>query len=74
VEDVLNSRKLVRLGDLGDRVLSILAGLKIERSDLSALIGTQSLSSGYLSYSTAASAETERGLIHCDKTDARRNA
>jgi tRNA-binding protein len=44
VEDVAGSRKLVKLTvGFGDHTRSIVAGLKQERSDLSALIGRQAL-------------------------------
>ncbi len=44
VSDVANSDKLVALGvDLGDRVRTILAGLKKERADATELIGKQAL-------------------------------
>ena len=44
VEDVAGSRKLVKLTvGFGDHTRSILAGLKQERADLSALIGRQAL-------------------------------
>jgi len=44
VEDVAGSRKLVKLTvGFGDHTRSIVAGLKQERADLSALIGRQTL-------------------------------
>jgi tRNA-binding protein len=44
VEDVAGSRKLVKLTvGFGDHTRSIVAGLKQERTDLSALIGRQAL-------------------------------
>ena len=44
VEDVAGSRKLAKLTvSFGDHARSIVAGLKQERSDLSALIGQQAL-------------------------------
>ena len=44
VEDVAGSRKLVKLTvGFGDHTRSIVAGLKQERADLSALIGRQAL-------------------------------
>jgi tRNA-binding protein len=44
VEDVAGSRKLVKLSvGFGDHTRSIVAGLKQERADLSALIGRQAL-------------------------------
>jgi|ERR1051326_14039 methionine--tRNA ligase beta chain len=44
VEDVPNSRKLVKLRvDFGDHVRSILSGMKNERPDLSVLVGKQAL-------------------------------
>jgi tRNA-binding protein len=44
VDDVAGSRKLVTLTvSFGDHTLSIVAGLKQERSDLSGLIGQQAL-------------------------------
>ena len=44
VDDVVGSRKLVTLTvSFGDHTRSIVAGLKQERSDLSALIGQQAL-------------------------------
>ena len=44
VSDVPGSRKLVALTvDLGDHTRTILAGMKLERPDLSALVGRQAL-------------------------------
>jgi tRNA-binding protein len=44
VDDVAGSRKLVKLTvGFGDHTRSIVAGLKLERADLSALIGRQAL-------------------------------
>lgn len=44
VEDVKGSEKLVRLVvDFGDQVRNILAGMKQQREDLQAIVGTQSL-------------------------------
>lgn len=44
VEDVPTSRKLLKLKvDFGDRIRTIFAGLKPDRSDLQSLIGKQSL-------------------------------
>lgn len=44
VDDVVSSRKLLRLTvGFGDHTRSILAGMKLERSDLQALIGKQAL-------------------------------
>lgn len=44
VEDIVGSRKLVKLTvGFGDHTRSIVAGLKQERADLSALIGRQAL-------------------------------
>jgi len=44
VEDIEHSKKLVRLRvDFGDRVRTIIAGLKQERADLSELLGKQAL-------------------------------
>lgn len=44
VEEIASSKKLVRLRvDFGDHQRSILAGLKSERPDLSALVGLQAL-------------------------------
>jgi len=44
VEDIPSSKKLVKLRvDLGDRERSIVAGLKMERPDVSLLVGVQAL-------------------------------
>ena len=44
VEDVNGSDKLVRLVvDFGDRTRNILAGMKQERADVQAIVGTQAL-------------------------------